>query len=185
MHRRCLLGCTHLCLQLIEAFDDLQGWGCAYRSMQTLCSWLFYQQYTSLPVPTHAQIQQALVSIGDKPSSFVGSRDWIGAFEISMCMDHFFGVACKIINIASGSLVRQSSREFATHFEKQGSPIMIGMVNHAHAASTHTCCLSFASSIHVVAPRWWCLGVYHAWYRVVRGYWRCTLPDSRSALYRR
>jgi len=94
--------------------------------MQTLCSWLLYQQYTGMPVPSHRQIQQALVDIGDKPRSFVGSREWIGAFEISMCLDHFFGLACKILNVQRGSEVRQHARDFATHFATQGSPIMIG-----------------------------------------------------------
>ena len=36
--------------------DD--GWGCAYRSLQTLVSWFRYQGYTEKPVPSHAEIQQ-------------------------------------------------------------------------------------------------------------------------------
>ena len=40
-----------------DNFDDNQ-WGCAYRSLQTLCSWFILQGYTTKPVPTHAQIQQ-------------------------------------------------------------------------------------------------------------------------------
>lgn len=39
-----------------------QGWGCAYRSLQTLWSWFKLQGYTGLPVPTHREIQQ--VSFG-------------------------------------------------------------------------------------------------------------------------
>ena len=46
-----------------DRFDD-DKWGCAYRSLQTLCSWFRRQHYTSAPVPTHAQIQQTLVDLG-------------------------------------------------------------------------------------------------------------------------
>lgn len=34
------------------------GWGCAYRSLQTICSWFQQQGYTERPVPTHREIQQ-------------------------------------------------------------------------------------------------------------------------------
>lgn len=37
------------------------GWGCAYRSMQTICSWLKLQQYTNKEVPAHKDIQKLLV----------------------------------------------------------------------------------------------------------------------------
>lgn len=40
-----------------DNFDD-NMWGCAYRSLQTLCSWFILQGYTTKPVPTHSQIQQ-------------------------------------------------------------------------------------------------------------------------------
>lgn len=43
-----------------DNFDDNQ-WGCAYRSLQTLCSWFFLQGYTTKPIPTHAQIQQVKI----------------------------------------------------------------------------------------------------------------------------
>lgn len=46
-----------------DRFND-DKWGCAYRSLQTLCSWFRQQHYTSAPVPTHAQIQQTLVDLG-------------------------------------------------------------------------------------------------------------------------
>lgn len=52
--------CAH---RVQDKFDD-SGWGCAYRSLQTLWSWLRIQHYTSAPVPSHRQIQQTLVDIG-------------------------------------------------------------------------------------------------------------------------
>ena len=40
-----------------DRFDD-NKWGCAYRSLQTLVSWLRFQGYTEKPVPNHSEIQQ-------------------------------------------------------------------------------------------------------------------------------
>lgn len=54
------------------------GWGCAYRSLQTICSWFQLQGYTEAMPPSHLQIQEYLVKIGDKPISFKGSTQWIG-----------------------------------------------------------------------------------------------------------
>jgi len=44
-----------------DNFDD-NMWGCAYRSLQTVCSWFILQGYTTKPVPTHTQIQQVDIS---------------------------------------------------------------------------------------------------------------------------
>ena len=64
------------------------GWGCAYRSLQSLHSWFFLNGYDSsndsfmtyqfrdtdsLP-PTHREIQSTLVRIGDKQKDFIGSK---------------------------------------------------------------------------------------------------------------
>lgn len=40
-----------------DRMDD-KGWGCAYRSLQTICSWFRQQGYVERPVPTHKDIQQ-------------------------------------------------------------------------------------------------------------------------------
>lgn len=42
---------------------------------------------------TFREIQQALVEIGDKDRSFVGSREWIGAIELSFVLDKLLGVS--------------------------------------------------------------------------------------------
>ncbi|KAK9119930.1 hypothetical protein Scep_018023 [Stephania cephalantha] len=110
---------------LQDGFDD-SGWGCAYRSLQTIISWFRLQHYTSIKVPSHREIQQALVEIGDKDPSFIGSREWIGAIELSFVLDKLLGVSCKIINVRSGSELPEKCRELAMHFETQGTPVMIG-----------------------------------------------------------
>ena len=38
---------------------------------------------TTTTVPTLKQIQESLVQMEDKPQRFVGSRDWIGSFEVA------------------------------------------------------------------------------------------------------
>ncbi|KAH9620005.1 hypothetical protein KSS87_003504 [Heliosperma pusillum] len=106
-------------------FDD-SGWGCAYRSLQTIISWFRLQHYTSIDVPTHREIQEALVEIGDKDPSFIGSREWIGAIELSYVLDKLLGVTCKVMTLRSGAEFPEKCRELALHFENQGTPIMIG-----------------------------------------------------------
>lgn len=103
-----------------------QGWGCAYRSLQTIASWFRHQGYTSKPVPSHREIQQALVEFQDKGEEFVGSRQWIGSFEVSMCLEHLLGVTSKIMFVSTGAEMRAKGRDLLHHFQTQGTPIMIG-----------------------------------------------------------
>ncbi|XP_028555993.1 probable Ufm1-specific protease isoform X1 [Dendrobium catenatum] len=110
---------------LLDGIDD-NGWGCAYRSLQTIISWFRLQRYASIEVPSHREIQQALVDIGDKEPSFVGSREWIGAIELGFVLDKLLGVSCKIMNLRSGAELPEKCRELAKHFESQGTPVMIG-----------------------------------------------------------
>ncbi|KAM7273681.1 hypothetical protein ACFE04_028345 [Oxalis oulophora] len=110
---------------LQNGFDD-SGWGCAYRSLQTIISWFRLQHYTAVGVPSHREIQQALVEIGDKDPPFIGSREWIGAIELSFVLDKLLGVTCKVMNVRSGAELPERCRELALHFETQGTPIMIG-----------------------------------------------------------
>ncbi|KAK2648028.1 hypothetical protein Ddye_015517 [Dipteronia dyeriana] len=119
---------------LQDGFDDSVvkfflfqvGWGCAYRSLQTIVSWFKLQHYTSIGVPSHREIQQSLVEIGDKDPSFIGSREWIGAIELSFVLDKLLGVSCKVLNVRSGAELPEKCRELALHFDSQGTPIMIG-----------------------------------------------------------
>jgi len=114
-----------------DDFDD-NGWGCAYRSFQTLFSWYRLQGYTSKPIPTHLQIQQCLVDLEDKPKTFVGSRQWIGSMEVSMCLQHFLDVDSRIINVKSGADMAGQGPALAQHFTTYGTPVMIGGGVFAH-----------------------------------------------------
>jgi len=38
----------------------------------------------------------------DKEKDMIGSSQWIGAFEVNLCMDYFLKAECKIMNVSSG-----------------------------------------------------------------------------------
>ncbi|EFO90451.1 hypothetical protein CRE_30321 [Caenorhabditis remanei] len=108
-----------------DGIDD-NGWGCAYRSFQTIWSWFILNGYTDKPVPSHRDIQQTLVNIGDKEQKFVGSRQWIGSTEISYVLNELLKLECRFIATNSGAEVVERARELARHFETSGTPVMIG-----------------------------------------------------------
>jgi len=108
-----------------DGFND-NGWGCAYRSFQTIFSWYRLQGYTQKPIPKHREIQQALVDLEDKPKSFVGSSKWIGSMEISFCLNKLLNVESKVLFVNKGSEIADKARELQYHFETEGTPIMIG-----------------------------------------------------------
>ncbi|XP_041042838.1 ufm1-specific protease 2 isoform X2 [Carcharodon carcharias] len=107
------------------------GWGCAYRSLQTIISWFNYQGYINVPIPSHEKIQQMLVSAGDKGPSIIGSTDWIGSFEIRSVLN-LLGITSKLMSIRAGSEFVSSARELVDHFEVQGAPVMVGGEPLAH-----------------------------------------------------
>ncbi|GIL86704.1 hypothetical protein Vretifemale_14951 [Volvox reticuliferus] len=118
-------GSYEYCHYMQDRFNDA-GWGCAYRSLQTICSWFRLQKYTSKPIPSHRTIQQVLVRLGDKPPTFVGSCNWIGAIELSYILDDYLGVTSKILTVNRGADIPSHARELAAHFATVGSPVMIG-----------------------------------------------------------
>ncbi|KAH9400657.1 PREDICTED: ufm1-specific protease 2-like [Rhagoletis zephyria] len=105
------------------------GWGCAYRSLQTIVSWFQLQGYLDSSVdrvPSHRAIQQALVDVGDKPASFVGSSKWIGSQEVCYVLSQLYQIESKIIFVSSGAELANKGRELMAHFARHGTPIMIG-----------------------------------------------------------
>ncbi|XP_077357246.1 ufm1-specific protease 1 [Festucalex cinctus] len=111
--------------------QDDRGWGCGYRTIQTMASWLRYNVKTLVqnkPPPSIREIQQALVSMMDKPSSFLGSKEWIGTFEASLVLSYFYDVPCRLVHIRSGGaeLEQVAADELHQHFERHGCPVMMG-----------------------------------------------------------
>jgi hypothetical protein len=50
------------------------------------------QSSSLVVIPSHAQVQRILVEAGDKPLSFIGSKQWIGAVELSIVFKRLFNV---------------------------------------------------------------------------------------------
>lgn len=84
------------------------------------------QGYTETPIPSHRKIQQCLVDIGDKPSSFIGSRQWIGSTEVSFVLQTLLNIDVKILCASSGEEVSALISQLANHFDTHGTPVMIG-----------------------------------------------------------
>lgn len=123
----------------VDGFKD-EGWGCAYRSLQTVLSWFQYEGLMNQPMPNIRSIQKIL-SLKDPDKlnreGFVGSRDWIGSFEVMIVIQHYIlGMECTIRRMESGSdldtdpLLQQL---LVNHFrQKRACPIMIGGSSYAH-----------------------------------------------------
>merc|ERR1719430_7042 len=114
-----------------DNFDD-DGWGCAYRSLQTIISWFRQQGYTETEVPSHREIQKCLVDIGDKESKFIGSKQWIGSTEVGFVLETACGVQSRFVSVSQGSDLGSKARELMVHFSTQGTPVMIGGGVYAH-----------------------------------------------------
>ncbi|CAG9541080.1 unnamed protein product [Cercopithifilaria johnstoni] len=108
-----------------DGIDD-SGWGCAYRSFQTLWSWFVLQGYIDRPTPTHCEIQQSLYDYGDKDATFVGSQQWIGSIELGYCLENMAGIESRVLTTNSGTEVTGNIRQLALHFKTCGTPVMIG-----------------------------------------------------------
>ncbi|XP_078042731.1 UFM1 specific peptidase 2 [Augochlora pura] len=108
-----------------DNFND-NGWGCAYRSLQTIISWYRLQGYTEIPIPSHHTIQKCLFDIGDKPSNFIDSKQWIGSTEVGFVLESLLGISVKILCASTGEEVSQLASDLIHHFQTQATPVMIG-----------------------------------------------------------
>ncbi|XP_077445047.1 ufm1-specific protease 1 [Stigmatopora argus] len=110
--------------------QDDRGWGCGYRTLQTMASWLIHnvEGVPKRPPPSIPETQQALVTMMDKPYSFLGSKDWIGTFEASLVLSYFYNVPSKLVHIRSGGteLDLVAVEELHQHFAKNSCPAMMG-----------------------------------------------------------
>lgn len=105
-----------------DGLDD-RGWGCGYRTLQTLCSW---PEGQSSSVPGLAAIQAALEDMGDKPPGFRDSRDWIGCVEASLCLEHFGGLQGRLCHVPRGAGLLGELERLYSHFMEGGGPVMVG-----------------------------------------------------------
>ncbi|XP_075981242.1 UFM1 specific peptidase 1 [Anticarsia gemmatalis] len=110
---------------LCDGFDD-RGWGCGYRTLQTICSWMRTNVNNDVQVPSIREIQDISVKLEDKPQNFSGSRQWIGSFEVCLVIDKLFDIPCKIIHVNKGDELNSIVEKLVEHFDKFGSPVMMG-----------------------------------------------------------
>lgn len=86
------------------------------------------QGWTNKSVPSIRDIQQILVDLGDKNKAFVGSNDWIGSMEVSFVLDSDLDVTCRIMSLRQGDTLNSVCLELAEHFDRHGTPVMIGII---------------------------------------------------------
>ncbi|CAF3778068.1 unnamed protein product [Rotaria sordida] len=108
--------------------QDDRGWGCGYRTLQTLCSWIINvkEEYSTSIVPSITKIQEILVDLEDKPVSFIKSKQWIGTCEATMILSQLYDVDCKIIHISNGYNLLNYMNLLSKHFHDFCSPLMMG-----------------------------------------------------------
>lgn len=124
----CVLGSHRYYHYKCDGYNDV-GWGCGYRTIQTICSWIQRQEEANKDVkqatiPSILDIQRILVDSGDKPSRFHGSREWIGCFEASIVIDTLYNVPCKIVHCEQGGELKLNFIQEL--FRDGGGPIMMG-----------------------------------------------------------
>eukprot|EP00040_Diaphanoeca_grandis_P043949 m.10852 g.10852 ORF g.10852 m.10852 type:complete len:262 (-) comp8516_c0_seq1:191-976(-) len=118
----------HYC---VDGFNDV-GWGCAYRTCQTMLSHLKYTSkmrkvLTPPDIPSIRQMQQLLCSLGDKSSLFVGSSTWIGSCEIALLVNALYGVPCRILTTNDGQQAGiEWGKDLLDHFRTEKTPVMCG-----------------------------------------------------------
>lgn len=105
-----------------DGLDD-RGWGCGYRTLQTLCSW---PHARPAAVPALAALQGALEAVGDKPPGFRGSRGWIGCVEASLCLQLLGGPRGRLHHVPRGAGLRGELGRLRSHFAAGGGPVMVG-----------------------------------------------------------
>eukprot|EP00667_Euglena_gracilis_P021275 EG_transcript_23276 len=113
---------------LLDGFND-KGWGCAYRSLQTLLSWFIHQGYASaLATPPAIPELQRIIAAADptKAKTFVGSKHWIGSAEITYALNHLLGVECQQEHVATAADLESRGRLLLHHFRTHGTPVMVG-----------------------------------------------------------
>ena len=110
-----------------DNFVDL-GWGCAYRSLQTLISWFILNTSVgkNIKVPTIPEIQNILVKVGDKDKKIIGSNEWIGAIEVNLVLNELLGIDNQILYVSNGTELNSKGRELLYHFQHNGTPVMVG-----------------------------------------------------------
>lgn len=103
-----------------------RGWGCGYRTLQTILSWYQNERLCDFEMPSLVQIQEILNKVEDKPKDFVQSRQWIGAYECGLITQYLTKSDFRILHIPKGKFGDDHIHAISNHFDFVGSPIMMG-----------------------------------------------------------
>ena len=115
-----------------DNFDD-NGWGCAYRSLQTCVSWYRMQHYTCASVPSILDIQRLLKRIDEAHQEIeIGSRKWIGTVEGMYLLQEYLKVDCKMMYCQDATDMASQAPQMLQHLETEGTPIMMGAGMYAY-----------------------------------------------------
>ena len=100
-----------------------------------MLSWLRLQQAgnwheldVKWNIPSIKEMQEIIQKIESREVSFIGSREWIGSFEVMGVISKLTDVDSVIFNVSDGSEVIEKLDQFERHFQEVGSPIMIGKI---------------------------------------------------------
>ncbi|KAG5680568.1 hypothetical protein PVAND_010066 [Polypedilum vanderplanki] len=102
------------------------GYGCGYRTIQSICSMLKNKLKCDILVPSLLQIQEILVEIGDKEKNFIGSREWIGSIEGSYIFDQIYNVQSIIVHVSHNENISSKKDKIVDYFKQQGGLIFLG-----------------------------------------------------------
>lgn len=114
------------CIHKVSNLWLLQGWGCAYRTLQTICTMLREATGKEVVTPSIKQIQEILVRIGDKERCFINSKDWIGGAETCYVIDELFQIPCYLHHVSSHESLSSKKTEIVEYFKTHGGLIAMG-----------------------------------------------------------
>ncbi|CAL4072483.1 unnamed protein product [Meganyctiphanes norvegica] len=155
-----------------DGFDD-RGWGCGYRTLMTICSWIRGQLAkaprdtdsgltmgssppTVAPVPSNRRVQEILVEIGDKEGDFAASKQWIGSVEVGLVIDTLYDIPCKILHCNSGADLIKHIDTLFEHFKNKGAPVMMGGdVDNSSKGIVGVCKTDNECYLLVLDPHYW------------------------------
>ncbi|OII76832.1 hypothetical protein cand_024070 [Cryptosporidium andersoni] len=115
-----------------DNIDDI-GWGCTYRSLQTVLSWYLLNNYSIKPILNHYEIQKILKYHDNTHEELeIGSNTWIGTIEVSYILSIYLGIRCKIMYFHNIDEFIQKYDILINHFEIISSPIIISIGNYSY-----------------------------------------------------
>ena len=120
----------------IDGFLD-EGWGCAYRSMQTILSWYKHNYQNIEAVPSISVIQGILKHVDYSYSDLrIGTKQWIGCLEAAAVLSHMSRekIVCRILHASDiNDLYDHLLTTVANHLVEHGSPVMVGAGKFAYS----------------------------------------------------